>query len=102
MCTYIYNIYLKYISDTFSKETTAQSLLHAVVELDRLLERVGLQYVDDRGEGLPLDDLGVGRQAGDDRRLDVVTGPFYPLPAELDRTASFHGLFDCRLQRETA
>lgn len=42
--------YLKYISDAFSKETTAQSLLYTVVKIDSFLQGVRLQNVDDRGE----------------------------------------------------
>lgn len=96
---YIY-IYLKYISDTFSKKTTAQSLLHVVIKLNGFLERVSLQDVNDRSESLALHDLGVGRQAGNDRRLDVVARPMYLLTTELDRTTSCYGFFNCRLRGE--
>lgn len=58
--TYNSLAYLKYISDTFSKETTAQSLFHAVVEINGFLQRVSLQDVNDRSEGLLLHHFGVG------------------------------------------
>lgn len=70
-------------------------MLHLVVPLDRLVQALRLQHVDDWGEGLPLHNARVVRQAGDDGRLDEEAGPVDHFAAALDFSALLDGLGDC-------
>jgi hypothetical protein len=64
-----------------------QSLRHAIVLGDRVVERVERRHVEDRCEGLALHDVALRRQAGDDRRLDPEPGAWPHVAAADDRAA---------------
>ena len=75
---------------------------HAVLHRDRLVEAVDLDQVEDRGEGLLLDDGGVGGDP-DDGRLDEVARLFQQVAAHQHLAALLAGqverLASCRRRR---
>lgn len=66
-----------------------------VVPLDRLLETLRLQHVNNRGESFPHDDRRIVRQVGDDGRLHEEAWTVDDVPTDLDLPAEFLNLLDC-------
>src|SRR5205085_886001 len=69
------------VDEAVAVDARGEALRHAVVDRDRLLQRVVLDHVDDGREGLVLHTRPLGPRAGDDRRLDAPAGPVHALAA---------------------
>ena len=82
------------VLEVLREDRRGQPLRHAVLDGDGLLDTVERQHVEDGREGFLPDHLGVGREAGDDRRSHVVAGPIEFAATEADAAAHCLGLGD--------